>query len=318
DSVSPTQSTPSGKLWDKLLSAASSAYSSLEDNSDNGICFSDFQKSEKDDWEGETHISRILREYHQQKNGDIPDWLYDSKPTLSERETTKNPISSHKNNPPINRHPTESYKNPLPNNLRPFPSNDNNRGRQPRVYDKADDLLVPGPPASSMNLMNRSHNVNNPSNRFNNYDDQRKFGPPPVPSVPKKHDPRMYNDRTPNNYDPRFYNDRPQSNYDPRMHNDRYNNNRYNNNRNNDRYNDRYNDRIKNDRVPPFPPQQPRVFPPSDVAKLTSKKSQQLLRINPSEYYSNANRARSVSPNPSFRDRGSKQSNQKLKPGVYF
>ncbi|CAG8808508.1 4073_t:CDS:1, partial [Racocetra persica] len=245
-------------------------------------------------------------------------------PTLSERETTKNPISSHINNPPINRYPAESYKNPLPNSLRPFPSNDNNRGRQPRIYDEADNLLIPGPPASSMNLMNRSHNVNNPSNRFNNYDDQRKFGPPPVPSVPKNHDPRMYNDRTPNNYDPRFYNDRtpnnydprfyndrPPSNYDLRMHNDRYND-RYNN-RNNDRYNDRYNDRIKNDRLPPFPPQLPRVFPP-DVAKLTSKKSQQLLRINPSEYYSSANRARSVSPNPSFRDRGSKQSNQKLKP----
>ncbi|CAG8768819.1 35492_t:CDS:2, partial [Racocetra persica] len=64
DPVSPTQATPSGKLWDKLLSAASSAYGSLEDNSDN--------ESEKDEWEGETHISRILREYHQQKNGDIP------------------------------------------------------------------------------------------------------------------------------------------------------------------------------------------------------------------------------------------------------
>ncbi|CAG8678239.1 11375_t:CDS:2 [Racocetra persica] len=56
DNVTPSISQPSqgSKLWDKLL------------------------KSEKDEWEGETHISRILREYHHQKSGDIPDWLFDS------------------------------------------------------------------------------------------------------------------------------------------------------------------------------------------------------------------------------------------------
>ncbi|CAG8487206.1 2985_t:CDS:2 [Racocetra fulgida] len=64
DNVTPSISQPSqgSKLWDKLLSAAA-AYNSNHD---------------EDSEYGETHISRILREYHHQKSGDIPDWLFDS------------------------------------------------------------------------------------------------------------------------------------------------------------------------------------------------------------------------------------------------
>ncbi|CAG8785383.1 6317_t:CDS:2, partial [Gigaspora rosea] len=130
DSVKPSvsQFTTSAKLWDKLL------------------------KSEKDDWEGETHISRILREYHQQKPGDIPDWLYDPKPILPQSDSTKN-----KNNiPPPNRIPVEGYKNSLPNNSTPYQSNDNdNRGRKPRTYDENDALLTQN---SSTNFSNRNRN----------------------------------------------------------------------------------------------------------------------------------------------------------------
>ncbi|RIB02765.1 hypothetical protein C2G38_2149844 [Gigaspora rosea] len=298
DSVKPSvsQFTTSAKLWDKLLSAASSAYTSIDDNSDN--------ESEKDDWEGETHISRILREYHQQKPGDIPDWLYDPKPILPQSDSTKN-----KNNiPPPNRIPVEGYKNSLPNNSTPYQSNDNdNRGRKPRTYDENDALLTQN---SSTNFSNRNRNVNNSSNRLNNFDNQRNLGPPPFPN---NYDQRTYNDRPPTNYDSRFYNNnnRPPNNYNSGMHNDRHNDDRYNKVFGDD-YNDKNNDRVniyhqRGNHVPST-----RVYPPSDdVVKLSSKKSHQLLRVNPTEN-SIFNRARSVSPNP-FRNRNANKSNKQSK-----
>ncbi|KAF0553848.1 hypothetical protein F8M41_019908 [Gigaspora margarita] len=296
DSVKPdvSQSTTSAKLWDKLLSAASSAYGTIDDNSDN--------ESEKDDWEGETHISRILREYHQQKSGDIPDWLYDPKPILPQSDSTKN-----KNNiPPPNRIPAEGYKNSLPNNSTSYQSNDNNnRGRKPRTYDENDALLTKN---SSTNFNNRNRNVNNSSSRLNNFDDQRNLGLPPFPN---NYDQRMYNDRPPTNYDSRFYNNnRPPNNYNSGMHNDRHNDDRYNKvfgDDNNDKNNDRVNMyHQRGNHVPQ------RLYPPSDdVVKLSSKKSQQLLRVNPTEN-SFFNRARSVSPNP-FRNRNANQPNKQSK-----
>ncbi|CAG8468795.1 11625_t:CDS:2 [Scutellospora calospora] len=136
DSVSPSRSTSGTKLWDKLLSAASSAYNgSIDGNSDN--------ESEKDDWEGETHISRILREYHQQKNGDLPDWLYDPKPTSPQKEFPKNSIPPQINNLPSNRNFTEGYKNSLPYDSSPFTSNNSNRGRQPRISNQLPSRLYP-------------------------------------------------------------------------------------------------------------------------------------------------------------------------------
>ncbi|CAG8438542.1 13275_t:CDS:2 [Dentiscutata heterogama] len=258
DSVKPNVSqstTTSAKLWDKLLSAASSAYSVIDDNSDND--------SEKEDWEGETHISRILREYHQQKSGDIPEWLYDHKPIPSQNNSTKNSISSQINKiPPPNKIPAEARS------------------------------------------MSRSRSANNLSNRI---DDQRNFVPPPVPN---NYDPRMHNNRPPNNYDSRFYNNnRHPNNNSSGMHSDRFNNERYNDvfgDRIVEGLNDKPNDRANmyHQRGNQLPP---RLQPPSDdVAKLSSKKSQKLLRVNPAEH----NRARSVSPNPSFRDRNANQPNQ--------
>lgn len=34
-------------------------------------------ESDEDDWEGETHVARILREYYEKKNLPLPDWLFD-------------------------------------------------------------------------------------------------------------------------------------------------------------------------------------------------------------------------------------------------
>ncbi|CAG8584819.1 36_t:CDS:2 [Acaulospora colombiana] len=85
--LSISQPTQGYKLWDKLLSAAA-AYKAAEGDSEN--------ESEKEDWEGETHISRILREYYVKKSGDIPNWLYDSK--TSSKSTERLAIASLRDN----------------------------------------------------------------------------------------------------------------------------------------------------------------------------------------------------------------------------
>ncbi|KAI8371136.1 hypothetical protein BD560DRAFT_396214 [Blakeslea trispora] len=47
----------------------------------------DFPDSDGDDWEGETHVSRILREHYQHKNKHkkvpLPSWLYDDRTPIS-------------------------------------------------------------------------------------------------------------------------------------------------------------------------------------------------------------------------------------------
>ncbi|KAG9297138.1 hypothetical protein G9A89_019419 [Geosiphon pyriformis] len=68
------------KLWDKLLSATST----LKENISNIGAESD-NESDKEGWEGETHISRILREYYEKKLQDLPSWLYSEGVPLKKR-----------------------------------------------------------------------------------------------------------------------------------------------------------------------------------------------------------------------------------------
>lgn len=41
------------------------------------------KESDDDDWEGETHVSRILRDYYESKNKPLPHWLYDTSTTTN-------------------------------------------------------------------------------------------------------------------------------------------------------------------------------------------------------------------------------------------
>ncbi|CAO0800711.1 unnamed protein product [Mucor circinelloides] len=67
------ESNKSGKLWERIIHATMS--NSVED---------DGPESDDDDWEGETHVSRILREYHQSINTKpLPSWLYDDRTPIS-------------------------------------------------------------------------------------------------------------------------------------------------------------------------------------------------------------------------------------------
>ncbi|CAG8566844.1 18628_t:CDS:2 [Dentiscutata erythropus] len=138
-SIAPTISQPTqgSKLWDKLLSAAASYNSNNDDDSE---C-----ESEAEGWEGETHISRILREYHQQKNGDIPDWLFDSNNKSNSDDDDIN--RGRKLGLPIvidtNRVNTSSDRFANRNDQRKFPSSLPNNFDLNVVNDKTNNTLKP-------------------------------------------------------------------------------------------------------------------------------------------------------------------------------
>lgn len=54
------------------------------------ILFFFFLESDDDDWEGETHVSRILREYYENNRQPLPSWLLDNE---NDDETHNNGIS---------------------------------------------------------------------------------------------------------------------------------------------------------------------------------------------------------------------------------
>lgn len=67
------ESNKSGKLWERIIHATMS--NSVEE---------DGPESDDEDWEGETHVSRILREYHQSLGAtSLPPWLYDDRTPIS-------------------------------------------------------------------------------------------------------------------------------------------------------------------------------------------------------------------------------------------
>ncbi|CAO3615977.1 unnamed protein product [Cunninghamella blakesleeana] len=68
-----------GKLWGKLMQATQNISERIPSRDDKGA------ESDESDWEGETHVSRILREYHEKKNNTLPNWLFDDRTPRSKR-----------------------------------------------------------------------------------------------------------------------------------------------------------------------------------------------------------------------------------------
>ncbi|CAO3627249.1 unnamed protein product [Cunninghamella echinulata] len=66
-------SQKSGKLWGKLIQATQNMADKIPSKDDKG------PDSDESDWEGETHVSRVLREYHEKKNKTLPNWLFDER-----------------------------------------------------------------------------------------------------------------------------------------------------------------------------------------------------------------------------------------------
>ncbi|CAO3631708.1 unnamed protein product [Cunninghamella echinulata] len=72
---------PNSKLWGKLLKITPDL-SSQDDN---------YPESDGSDWEGETHTSRVLREYYEKKQQTIPNWL------IHQDQSKKNNNNQNKN-----------------------------------------------------------------------------------------------------------------------------------------------------------------------------------------------------------------------------
>ncbi|KAG2234352.1 hypothetical protein BDF21DRAFT_451028 [Thamnidium elegans] len=71
-----------GKLWGKLMQATQNMADKIPSRDDRGA------ESDEDDWEGETHVSRILREYYEKKRLPLPDWLFDDDmPAVSRKKS---------------------------------------------------------------------------------------------------------------------------------------------------------------------------------------------------------------------------------------
>ncbi|CAG8752941.1 512_t:CDS:2, partial [Funneliformis caledonium] len=189
-------------LWNKLMSNAADIYNNAGGDSDN--------ESEKDDWDGETHISRILREYYEGKGGDLPNWLYDS---------NSNPNTSNKSFMPQTDHtfikrqvPMNGDKNVVEvNNNRsrqPIPRNNNSMSNSFPIANHSSTRMEGGryrnapPPPNSFNGINN----NNPRNvQYHN-------NIPPLPVSRRLIDHRINNNFGQNSLPPRNY--QPVSNSD--------------------------------------------------------------------------------------------------------
>ncbi|KAI7854452.1 hypothetical protein BDC45DRAFT_535466 [Circinella umbellata] len=61
------------KLWGKLVQATQTISDKMPSRDDRG------PESDESDWEGETHVSRVIREYYEKKHEPLPRWLFDER-----------------------------------------------------------------------------------------------------------------------------------------------------------------------------------------------------------------------------------------------
>ncbi|KAL1915115.1 uncharacterized protein VTP21DRAFT_7596 [Calcarisporiella thermophila] len=116
---STAQSSKSGTLWDKLLSATEILSQR-----------NDWPDSDCSDHEGETHVSRCLREYYESK-GRIPEWLRDEKSKSFIRESVSKSPSPTQNN----RTTGGSLFRDIYDNA-PQTANERERERKPRLWEE--------------------------------------------------------------------------------------------------------------------------------------------------------------------------------------
>ncbi|KAG2235488.1 hypothetical protein INT48_007886 [Thamnidium elegans] len=96
----------SGKLWSRIMQVTMS--NTLEE-----------AESDDEDWEGETHVSRILREYYESKNKPLPSWLFEQEnsshtPSAQIKRTSGRRLWQQENNTPSSarEREIEALRNP--------------------------------------------------------------------------------------------------------------------------------------------------------------------------------------------------------------
>lgn len=50
-------------------------------------------ESDESDWEGETHVSRVIREYYEKKHQPLPNWMFDDERSRQQQQPLKQPKS---------------------------------------------------------------------------------------------------------------------------------------------------------------------------------------------------------------------------------
>ncbi|KAI8996805.1 hypothetical protein BDB01DRAFT_3641 [Pilobolus umbonatus] len=101
----PKQTT---KLWGKIVQATQTMADKIPNRDEHGpgkriqngraslgqwylFLFID---SDEDDWEGETHVSRIIRGYYEKKKLPLPEWLFDKDTQVQQRPSSRRPVDN--------------------------------------------------------------------------------------------------------------------------------------------------------------------------------------------------------------------------------
>lgn len=183
-------------------------------------------ESDEDDWEGETHVSRILREHYERKRLRLPEWLFDENVAVSRKSSS----SGRRNNEPLSpvhqQHQQSDGPIRTPSRRRLWeqnPEDAKNISSRERERQELRQAQPPMPPSGSENrsrYSNRDHqqhhynedretgNRGRYSNNRDNYEDDRysnnrnhhedDYGRRSQPTT--RDDDRYYDDRYKSNY----------------------------------------------------------------------------------------------------------------------
>ncbi|KAI7888920.1 uncharacterized protein EV154DRAFT_516330 [Mucor mucedo] len=185
----------SGKLWGKLMQATQTMADKIPSRDDRGA------DSDEDDWEGETHVSRILREYYEKKRLRLPEWLFDGD---TPRVARKKSVVQHQDlyadsNGPVR---TPSRRRLWEQN----PSDPKNISSRERERQELRQAQPPPPPVPSNARNDRYHEEEDRYQRDNNYRDARSSNRYQEPQVDNYQRPYDDQPKSPNR---RYYNDQP-------------------------------------------------------------------------------------------------------------
>ncbi|CEP11195.1 hypothetical protein [Parasitella parasitica] len=269
----------SGKLWGKLIQATQNMADKIPLRDDRGPADSD-----EDDWEGETHISRILREHYEKKRLCLPEWLFDEKLAVSRRGTSDR--RSNDKVVPVQQQHKQQPDGPMraPSRRRLWEQNPDAKNMSSRERERQE-LRQAQPPMPPLNSENRS--------RYNrdHYDNRDISG-------------GRYNNNGDNFEDDRYSHRSQQQDRDYERHSQPRNDDRYSNEKYKSNHHDNYNGYSQGrDRYDaPLTPQtssrdQPRNFDDDRYAQkplypLSRSEDQQQHQQHQQQRYKSTNRPR--------------------------
>ncbi|CAO0803083.1 unnamed protein product [Mucor circinelloides] len=241
----------SGKLWGKLIQATQTMADKIPTRDDRGA------ESDEDDWEGETHVSRILREYYEKKRLRLPDWLFDENVPVSRKPSSSNRRDNGQLSPAHPQQPDGPMRTPSRRRLwEQNPQDAKNMSSRERERQELRQAQPPMPPPSS-----GSENRSRYSNRDQYYNEDRDNSSSSGGRYSNNRD--TYEDDRYNSN--RHYEDDYERRSQPTREDDRYYDDRYKSNHSN-RRDDYGQGRDRYDTTPPPPPQtrgsrdQPRYY----------------------------------------------------------